>query len=341
MSWQDEFRNRLTHPDDIANYLSTKIDSTEYPSNIPRKFLTRILNAGNESALYKQFIPSPQENGPQGLNDPIGDHEFSKGNGIIHRYESRILFTPTTTCPIQCRYCFRKNELNHQDEIFNYSLKALTNYLESHPEVNEVILTGGDPLMVSNKKLERILSLLASTQVKFVRFHTRTPIILPSRIDQEFIDLINRYENKFIKIIFVLHSNHISEFDLEVDTALKRLQQTNMLLKTQSVLLKSINDNAQDLINLFYKFVELGFSPYYLHHPDLVKGAMHFYLPLEEGRKIYHKLRAKLPGWAIPHYVVDHPEGIGKQLAFNPESIEFSGAFLDQKAKKVKYPILN
>lgn len=345
-SWQNQYRNSLRSYKEIESFFNLKpANLKNYSCLIPIKFAKKIKAAGRDSVLWKQFIHSEIEEelgeaSPQnkGLLDPIGDKKNSKGQGIIHRYRSRILFTPTTNCPIICRYCFRKNELSSNDDIFKQNLIALKNYLMKNTDVNEVILTGGDPLILSNKKLGEIFECLESVNIKFVRIHTRTPIILPDRIDHGLIELFNKYESSFSKIIFVLHTNHIDEIDKDVASALKLLRKTNIAKKTQSVLLKGINNSTKDWLDLFYKLLDHDFTPYYIHHPDNVQGAKHFYLSLEEGREIYLKLRQDLPGWAIPHYVIDHPDGHGKQLAFNPESIEFSGKMLNFETTLINYP---
>lgn len=329
-SWQQEFRSALRKQSEINSFFNQET-SLDIPFDIvlPKKFAQKIKDDGPDSPRWKQFLPHDLELDHTGLTDPIGDKVNLKDSGIIHRYQNRILYTPTQNCPVICRYCFRKNELSHEGEIFKTNLTKLTQYLNSNPEVNEVILTGGDPLMLSNAKLDKILETLSSLNIKYVRFHTRTPIILPSRIDNGFISLINKYATLFKRINFVLHTNHQDEIDAEVLIALNLLRKCPIKKLTQTVLLKGVNDNSQDLIQLCERIIEADFTPYYLHHPDKVRGGMHFYLPLEEGRKIYAKLRSKLPGWAIPTYIIDNYNGLGKQLAFNPESITYSGKMLD------------
>jgi lysine 2,3-aminomutase len=342
MSWQNSFRDSIKDEITLANYLNIDLVSkTKYKLFIPRTFAAKIKGAGPGSALWKQFVPHSDEDHTSGNLDPIGDVKNAKGSGIIHRYESRLLFTPTTICPVICRYCFRKNELTSNDQIFQQNLNGLKEYLSENPQVNEVILTGGDPLILSESKLEEISDVLINAKIKFLRFHTRTPIILPERINDDFVNYLNKITPHFVKVIFVLHTNHASEIDEAVSNALTKLRKCHIDKKTQSVLLKDVNNDPEELTNLFYKLIDCDFTPYYLHHPDKVKGAMNFYLSLEEGRKIYLKLRDKLPGWAIPHYIIDHPEGHGKQNAFNPEKIEFSGKLLDKNGGLQKYDTSN
>ena len=161
LSWQDDFRDSLKSLEDFNKYFNLNIHSTtNYKVFLPKSFAKKIKNAGMDSVLAKQFVPSQHENSMSGLLDPIGDKVKGVSDGIIHRYKNRILFTTTTICPIICRYCFRKNELSNNDQIYHHKLSSLKRYLINHPEVNEVILTGGDPLIVSDQKLEEIFTLL-------------------------------------------------------------------------------------------------------------------------------------------------------------------------------------
>ena len=340
-NWTEQLRTALKSPQETAAFfnLASNHFPLEYKSFLPLEFAYRIKKHGPDSPLWKQFIPSEVEKFDEGMIDPIGDKNFAKSGGVIHRYKNRILFTPTPNCPVSCRYCFRKNGLNNNDEIFKRNLSFLKEYLAENSQIDEVILTGGDPLMLSNIQLKKVIESIIGTQIKFLRFHTRMPIIIPQRIDKGFIELLNFCNSYFVKTIFVLHANHISEFNNEVQNSLEKLAASKADCLTQSVLLKNVNNKTQDLIELFNKIVSLGFRPYYLHHPDQVKGAMHFYLSLEEGRLIYNQLRDQLSGWMLPHYVVDLPQGRGKQLAFNPESIKFSGNILDRMGQNCSYKI--
>lgn len=337
LSWQEIYRTSLRNQKQLEDFLGVELTKTPYSILIPKPFAEKIKQAGIYSPLGLQFLPQTPENDQQGFDDPIGDKVNYKNPGIIHRYKKRILFTPTVNCPIHCRYCFRKNELNPGEDFLKGSIKSLTNYLLDHPDVEEVILTGGDPLILSDEKLLEIAEVISISSVKYFRIHTRTPIILPERVNDRFIKTLKTITELFEQVIFVVHTNHKDELYPEVQAALKKISNLPIRCLTQTVLLKNINSDSDTLINLFQSIVKIKFSPYYLHHPDLVKGAMHFYLDLEEGRKIYSKLRNQLPGWAIPHYIIDHPDGHGKQLAFNPETYGFSGNLLNLQGEQVEY----
>lgn len=294
------------------------VQSADYPTFIPKPYLEKIINSGEGSPLWRQFIPCETEDcedgQSKGLSDPIGDKIHSKENGIIHRYHNRILFTPTEVCPILCRYCFRKNELLQGETIFKGRLEALTEYLISHPHVEEVILTGGDPFILSTDKIEQILKTLSGIKtVKMVRFHSRTPVILPNRFNSRLISVLQHYSRHFTILTLVIHTNHVSEWTPEFLYILNSLHKAGVTLLSQSVLLKNVNDNWEDLKLLFQGLLSHGVTPYYLHHPDKVKGAMHFYLSIEEGQRIFNQLRRFSSGIIIPHYVVETPDGGGKE----------------------------
>lgn len=289
------------------------LKKADYPELIPKSWREKI---DASAALSAQFEFNQDELDSKiqniGLIDPIGDKTYMEANGIIHRYKNRILFSPVSRCPINCRYCFRKNELFEADDNFAGKVDDLENYLLSHPEINEVILTGGDPLMISNAQLEKIALIVSDKKIPYFRIHSRTPVILPARINTDFLALSSKLSQLFTCFSIAIHINHLDESGPELNEALTSLSTTGAQLMAQTVLLKGVNDNSAVLSELFTYLIGLKVRPYYLHHPDLVKGAMHFWLPLEQGRLIYNGLKDLLPGWAIPQYVVDIPGGHGK-----------------------------
>lgn len=337
MSWTDEFRDSLKSTKDLNDFFGTSFPEINYPVFIPRTLAEKIKGAGEGSPLWKQFLPHIKENLTSGRVDPIGDKVHAQNNQLIHRYENRVLFTPTTVCPVLCRYCFRKNELASGDEIFQQKFTEAKKYLIDHPEINEVIFTGGDPLMLSNDKIAFYMQELSEiSSLKYLRFHTRTPVILPSRIEEGLLALLQSAKSMFKRSMVMIHINHITELTSDVIEAIEALNEHHIELYSQSVLLKGINDTTEDLEILFSTLADLNIKPYYLHHPDEAMGAMHFYLSLEEGRKIYAPLHHKLPGWAVPQYVIDIPGGEGKVSAFNPETFTFSGTLINRHGQQVK-----
>lgn len=319
LDWKSEFKQAYRSSIELGNYLDNHI-ATNYPVFIPPRLALKLKMKGPESVLWKQFVPSILENDSisqkDGLLDPIGDHIHAKGGGIIHRYYNRVLFAPTTVCPVQCRYCFRKNELHNGDDIFKQNFQLALDYLNEHPEIEEVIFTGGDPLMLSDEKIAYYLEQFAAiSHLKYVRFHTRMPVILPNRLSFELYKILKNFESRF-KIHLVIHTNHIEEFDEETDFQIKSFDIPKL---SQTVLLKDVNDNPNTLANLFRHLSNLQVRPYYLHHPDKVYGGMHFYMSQALGQNIYQQTAKLLPGWMMPRYVVDPASGSGKISAFYNE----------------------
>jgi len=330
ISWKEAIRTALKSPVELQRYAQTlgydyaeflENDQTTYPLFLPQLFAKQILSQGPSHILWKQFIPDVQEwnHHPLGLIDPIGDRLNFVAPQLIHRYRNRILFLPTHLCPVQCRYCFRKNEL-HDGEFKSQYLQSdfykTLLYLKQHTELEEIIFTGGDPLFIDNEKLSFYLEQFAKIpHIQFIRFHTRFPTIIPQRIDHDFMNMITHYAQRFT-ISLMVHTNHHSEwFSVQHQEALQNLNHLPIHLGSQTVLLKY--HTLEDLIILFKFLIKQGVKPYYLHHPDKVQGAMHFYLEKSEGIKLYQQLRQYLPGWAIPHYVVDSESGHEKQLVLN------------------------
>ncbi len=344
--WTNEFRQSFRNAADLYAFLDLPLDrdiqlvAKTYPVFVPRKLAQKIKNAGNRGPLALQFLPSQQELeeniNKNALPDPIGDKKYLKAPQLIHRYATRALFTPTNICPVHCRYCFRKNELNQIDEMFHQDFEQTLNYLRLHPEISELIFTGGDPLTLTNDKLETYLRSIAEIKsIKDIRFHSRYPVIMPERIDQGLMDLLKNLSQKFRTVSIGIHANHPDEFDGDNRLAIKKLNQTGVQLLSQTVLLRHVNTSGEALLTLMETFIDLKVRPYYLHHPDQVKGGIHFYIPLEEGRRLYSSLRTKLPGWGVPQYVIDIPEGHGKVPAYNPENAMFSGQLIDRDGQIV------
>ena len=337
-SWKNNFQEAFKNSAELFQFLgwssqSAHLVEKNFPIFVPKRLAQRIKDQGPQGVLAREFLPSSSEIDPilnfDGMEDPIGDKIHLAAPQLIHRYQGRALFTPTSICPVHCRYCFRKNELNPTEEIFSADFEQTLNYLRQHPEISELIFTGGDPLTLSNKKIEKYLEAFAQIpSLKDIRFHTRYPVILPERLDSEFLGVMKFFGKKFRTLSIAIHVNHAGEFDPFIKQKILELSETNIQLLSQTVLLKDVNDSVEALTDLLNTLLELGVRPYYLHHPDQVKGGLHFYLPLEEGRKIYAQIRNLLPGWAIPHYVIDIPGGQGKVNAFNPEQYHFDGKLI-------------
>lgn len=341
-NWKSEFAGAFKTLDALYAFLNIRPSeklrevTKTYPVFIPRSLAAKIKNS---DALFREFVPSIEELSPKGMEDPIGDRDHQRAPQLIHRYPSRALFTPTSVCPVLCRYCFRKNELSPQDEIFSPEFNETLRYLQDHKEISEIIFTGGDPLTLSNEKITTYLEAFSKiSHIRDIRFHTRYPVILPERLDSGFSELIKRFALHFRTMTLAIHANHRDEFDSATDAAIRKIVELPLQVLTQTVLLRGVNDDPQVLKELIEHFLDLKIRPYYLHHPDPVKGAQHFMLSLEEGRRIYGALRPCLPGWAIPQYVIDVPGGEGKIQAFNPEGYAYSGRLLNLQGEILHRP---
>ncbi len=340
-NWQDSLKSCLRTHSELEEFFETEIPKIDYGVQIPRKLAAKIKRYKKNSPMWNQFLPSLLETNEEiqkvGLSDPIGDELHFKEGQIVHRYPNRVLFLPTKACAGTCRFCFRKNNIQNSSKIFDSNFYATLNYLKRHLEIEELIFSGGDPLLLTDERLKYYLSQFSdNTLLRYIRFHTRIPTFLPERVTDGLFGVLSEFSKKFTKINMVVHINHPDELDNEVVASIKRLKESGVEVLSQSVLLKGINDDPAVLKNLINKFLLAGIRPYYLHHPDRVKGGMHFYVDLKRGRKIYAALRNMVPGWAIPQYIIDIPGGQGKTQAFNPESFESSGRFITKDSKIVK-----
>lgn len=263
-----------------------------------------------------QFVPDAAElvTTPEEREDPIGDAAHSPVKGIVHRYPDRVLLKAVHICPVYCRFCFRREMVGPQGDgtLAPDELATALAYIGDHPEIWEVILTGGDPLVLSPRRLAEIMRGLAAIEhVKIVRFHTRVPVVEPDRINEALIAALKESG----KTVYVaLHANHPREMTVEARAASARLVDAGFAMVSQTVLLKGINDDPAVLGDLMKAFVETRIKPYYLHHPDLAPGTSHFRMDIEEGQKIVSALRGNISGLCQPTYVLDIPGGHGKAV---------------------------
>ncbi|MGE3244966.1 MAG: lysine-2,3-aminomutase-like protein [Beijerinckiaceae bacterium] len=267
-----------------------------------------------DDPIRLQFVPDARElmTLPQELADPIGDEAHSPVPGIVHRYPDRVLLKALKVCPVYCRFCFRRESVGPgEGQILDGAeVDAACAYIASNPAIWEVILTGGDPLALSPRRIEALMARLAAIpHVRTIRIHTRVPVAEPARVDAAMIAAIKSCG----KAVFVaLHANHPRELFADARAACARIVEAGIPMVSQSVLLRGVNDDPEVLAALMRAFVECRIKPYYLHHPDLAPGTSHFRLPLEEGKAIFGKLRGRLSGLAQPQYVIDIPGGYGK-----------------------------
>ncbi len=272
--------------------------------------------------IARQFVPDIAEltPGEADLADPIGDGAHSPVKGIVHRHPDRLLLMPTLVCPVYCRFCFRRETVGPAGGVLTaQQLDRAIGYVAGHAEVSEVILSGGDPLSLSDRRLGELIGRLdAIPHVETIRIHTRAPIAEPGRITPALVDCLRHETPVFV----VVHCNHPRELAEPVARACRRLVEAGIPLLSQTVLLKGVNDDAGTLARLMRGLIRNRIKPYYLHHADLAPGTAHFRTTIAEGRALMRALRRLVPGPALPSYVLDIPGGHGK-MPIGPEYLSF------------------
>jgi len=268
---------------------------------------------GGGDAIRRQFLPDPAEleTLPEELADPIGDAAHSPATGLVHRYPDRVLLKPISVCPVYCRFCFRRETVGAAPAMTPDELEAAFAYIAEHPEIWEVILTGGDPFMLKPARLARIVERIeAIPHVAVLRLHTRAPVADPERANAEMVAAI-KGAGRLASYVSI-HVNHPREMTPAARAAAGRLADAGLPLLAQTVLLKGVNDDVETLSALMRSLVAARIRPYYLHHPDLAPGTARFRLDLEDGRRLAAALRGRLSGLCQPTYVLDVPGGYGK-----------------------------
>ena len=274
-----------------------------FKTKVSADFFACIDNNNLKDPIALQVLPSDEELIPCDgfVDDPVGDVDAMQTPGLIHKYKNRALLICTANCAIHCRYCFRRNFDYKNSVSKKQHLQSAVDYLKQHSEINEVILSGGDPLTLSNASLFTICdALIPIKHIKTLRFHSRFPVVQYNRFDSEFLNYFKLYpKNK----VFVSHINHANELTQKSHTIFNKLKHVNFSLLNQSVLLRGINDNVECLTTLSYRLFEQGVLPYYLHLLDQVKGASHFMTTQSSNQKIHQELQQQLPGYLVPKMV--------------------------------------
>ena len=265
-----------------------------------------------DDPIGRQFIPDPAEllTAPFEREDPIGDDALSPVKGVVHRYADRALLKPLLICPVYCRFCFRREHVGPDGGVLSDAeLEAAYAWFAAHPHVSEIILTGGDPLMLSPRRLASIISALsAMPHVQTIRIHSRVPVADPERLSEALVAAMETDRSLWL----VVHANHAREFTAAAGAALRRVRALGIPLLGQSVLLRGVNDSAPALEALFREMVAHRMKPYYLHQLDAAPGTARFHVPIEEGQALLRALRGRVTGLAWPTYVLDIPGGFGK-----------------------------
>lgn len=286
----------------------------DYKLAISSELISSIKQKNYEDPIFRQFVPDIREIEAKAYEefDPIGDNRHTPLNGLVHRYSDRVLLKVTNNCPIYCRFCFRREMVGKPQSgiLSNFDLDAISQYLRQNTQIKEVILTGGDPLMVSPNYLLKISDMLRTIpSIDKLRVHSRIVCAVPKLISQKMLDALVASQKK---VRIALHINHANEISAAAEEKIKFLLDNKIELLSQSVLLSGVNANIAALVQLYNRFSELGIKPYYLHHPDLARGTSHFQIDFSSGMALFAEMRRKLPSEFMPRYVIDIPGGFGK-----------------------------
>lgn len=308
----------LTRPDELLHEGLVQGEEMAALAQVAADFRIRLTPAMRAAiaqpgdAVAAQFVPTAQElvTRPEDMLDPIGDDTHSPAPGLTHRYPDRVILHITKTCDVYCRFCFRRETVGETGPLAPEALEQALAYIAATPAIREVILTGGDPLTLSPRRLAEVLSRLSAiAHVSTLRFHTRVPVVAPERITPDLVALLRSQRPA---VWLVVHTNHAQELTAAAREALALLSDVGVPLLSQSVLLRGVNDSREALLALFRALQDARVKPYYLHHCDLARGAGHFRTTIAEGRALMSSLRGHLSGAALPTYVLDIPGGFGK-----------------------------
>jgi EF-P beta-lysylation protein EpmB len=311
LPWQEQLSDLVTDLQELLGLLQldpAQLDLApealqDFPLRVPRPFLARMRRGDARDPLLLQVLPLGAEllQVPGYDPDPLQESAVNAAPGLLHKYHGRVLLITTQSCAIHCRYCFRRHFPYAENRPGRARWQQALDYIAADPSITEVILSGGDPLASSNSYLGWLLEALAQIpHLRRLRLHTRLPIMLPDRIDQGLLDLLQAWPGQ---CVVVLHANHANEFDAEVDAACARLRAAGAQLLNQSVLLQGINNDADSLCALSERLLAAGVLPYYLHQLDKVAGAAHFEVTDAEALQLVQSLRQRLPGYLVPQLV--------------------------------------
>lgn len=319
--WQDQWRDAVRDPAELLSLLGLEPLATrlspaamaQFPLRVPRAFIQRMRHGDPNDPLLRQVLPLDNEDRivPGFELDAVGDAAAKAGNGVIHKYNGRALLITTGSCAVNCRYCFRRHFPYAEETAARGDWAEAVAAIAADSSIEEVLLSGGDPLSLSTPKLADLTrQLTALPQIKRLRIHSRLPVVLPARIDDAFIDWLS---NLPWPVTFVIHANHANEFDSEVDAALARLRDAGAVLLNQAVLLHGVNDSIDALAELSERGFRAGVLPYYLHQLDRVQGAAHFEVDDETARALHRELAARLSGYLVPRLVREVAGDPGKR----------------------------
>lgn len=319
--WQKSMAEAITTPSDLIQQLAlnpallpaAKIATEKFSLKVPKRYVDLMIKGDITDPLLRQVLPLDRELIQQDgfSNDPVGDIKAAIGNGILHKYHGRALLLTTAACAIHCRFCFRRN-FSYSDHLANPADGHKTvAYIESHPEINEVILSGGDPLMMSDQRLSELIQLISKIKhVKRLRIHSRMIVVLPERITPPLLEL---FAKSRLKIVLVTHCNHSSEVVSDLADRVKQLTNIGVTLLNQTVLLRGVNNTSTLLAELSERLFSIGILPYYLHLLDRAQGTAHFEVSDDDALQLHQQLLSQLPGYLVPRMVREIEGAVAKQ----------------------------
>lgn len=322
LSWQEQLAQAIRQPTDLLEFAGLDADAIGYsqqaiqqfPVRVPYAFANRIKKNDPNDPILRQVFPYKAEDDESigFINDPLAESNIQAVNGLLQKYNSRVLSITTGACAVHCRYCFRRHYPYQTSTSSSKNWQASVDYIKDDHSINEVILSGGDPLTLSDRRLQEICSTLATIEhIKRIRFHTRLPVVLPARIT---MTLLKQITDNDKAIIFVIHTNHVNELDNSVSNIIKRLQDFGILVLNQSVILKGINDSVEALIDLSERLVENNVAPYYLHLLDPVAGAAHYDVALDDAQQLIKEMQDRVSGYLVPRLVREEIGALSKTL---------------------------
>lgn len=308
--WRREYRDIITSPAELLALLDLQhlieqipADAAGFPLRVPRAFVARMRRGDANDPLLRQVLPLDEETRPAvGFNlDAVGDLAARDARGLLHKYEGRALLIATGSCAVNCRYCFRRHFPYGQETAAANGWREAVAWVAQNPDIDEVLLSGGDPLSLSTAKLSELTDALRQIpHVRRLRIHTRLPVVLPARVDLELLEWLDALP---WPVVVVIHANHAQELDQSVADVCAALLRVGARLYNQSVLLRGVNDTVETLAVLSERLFELGVQPYYLHQLDRVAGTAHFEVPDPQALRLYEGLRARLSGYLLPRLV--------------------------------------
>ncbi len=348
--WTWQLKNRITTLDQLDQLMELTPEERRGIAFAGQKlalaitpyFFNLIDREDPNCPIRRQIIPREEEMtvSPGEMLDSLGEDSHSPVPGLVHRYPDRVLFLVTDRCASYCRYCTRSRLVsNAQDYNFHPEYEQGLRYIEAHPEVRDVLLSGGDPLLLSDRKLDHLLGRLrAIKHVEFIRIGSRIPIFLPQRITPDLCEILKKHGPIWMSI----HVNHPKEATAELRAACERLSFVGVPLGNQSVLLKGVNDDVDVMKALVHRLLRMRVRPYYLYQMDLITGGSHFKVDVRKGIEIIKALRGHTTGYAVPQYVIDAPGGGGK-VPINPDYVEKITddeiVFRNYEGEQFRYPL--